>query len=238
MLTVRGGDVNGVSIPLVPPVTVTGLVRVVGAVPEKTKEIGEEEAEQSEGPPSCNVSLHPVGPQFSSPRPHFGQMTEGGAFAIPTVFAGEYRVRMDCTGGYVASALSESQDLLANPQIAVQPGIAPAPIEISLKPGGGTLDGKIEVSGAPMDAEVLLVPAFAASTGPIVTTFQSYFETKDPQEFRLSHLAPGDYSVYAFSDSKTIEFRKPGFLQALTGGRNVRIEDGKTTEITLTSLVR
>ncbi|MGO9096384.1 MAG: collagen binding domain-containing protein [Bryobacteraceae bacterium] len=238
VLNVSGGDVNGVSVPLVSSVAVTGLVRVIGALPAKSKEIGEDEAEQPEAPPSCNVSLHPVGRQSSFPWQNFGQMNEGGAFTIPRVFAGEYRVGIDCTGGYVASALSGSLDLLANPQITVQPGIAPSPIEISLNSGGGALHGKLEVSDAPRGGAVLLAPAFAASTGPVVAFLANYPDPKAPPEFEMSHLAPGEYLAYAFSDFRIVEFRKPGFLQALTGGTNVRIEDGKTTEITLASLVK
>ena len=51
-----------------------------------------------------------------------------------------------------------------------------------------------------------------------------------------SNLAPGNYVVYEVPDGRLsgLEFRNPAVLRTLTGGIAVRIEDGKTTEITLT----
>jgi hypothetical protein len=44
--------------------------------------------------------------------------------------------------------------------------------------------------------------------------------------------------VYTFSHFEDIEFRNPAFLQSLSGGVNVKIEDGRTAEITLRRVVK
>jgi hypothetical protein len=51
-------------------------------------------------------------------------------------------------------------------------------------------------------------------------------------------LAPGDYTAYAFSEWQQVEFRNPGFLQTLSGGESVRIEDGKETKVSITKVVK
>ena len=44
--------------------------------------------------------------------------------------------------------------------------------------------------------------------------------------------------IYAFSDAGSVEFRNPAVLQSLTGGTSVRIEDGKTSEVKLNTVVK
>jgi hypothetical protein len=48
---------------------------------------------------------------------------------------------------------------------------------------------------------------------------------------QFSNLAPGDYTVYELPRFDDAEYRNPTFLQALSGGTGVRIEDGKTAEV-------
>ena len=57
-------------------------------------------------------------------------------------------------------------------------------------------------------------------------------------EFMQPFLAPGEYVAYAFSERQQIEFRNPKFLQTLSGGVSVRIEDGEEQQITITNLVK
>jgi hypothetical protein len=165
-------------------------------------------------------------------------MEPGHEFSVPNVFWGQYRVRMECQSGHIVSALSGSSDLLSNPEISLQPGVAPPPIEIGLKLGGGEIHGKLEIHDAPVATGVLLVPAFAASTGPNASRASWDLGSHDVLQFSFSNLAPGDYLAYAVSDIQSVEYRNPAFLQALKGGTAVRVEDGKTAEVTLTSLVQ
>ena len=46
-------------------------------------------------------------------------------------------------------------------------------------------------------------------------------------------LPPGDYTVYGFADVSDIQLQDPSFLQSLSGGLGVYIEDQKTTKVTI-----
>jgi hypothetical protein len=219
-VTVKGGNIEGVSIALFPSIIVRGVVQVVGAQPK---------AENSE---SCTVMLFRPG----SPNSMVMQQGKNGEFTIPNVFTGQYRVDIDCTGGYATSAQSGSIDLLSTPRITVEPGVAPAPIEINLKPGGGTVKGKLAIDPKPTQGGILLVPTFSASTGPTFMTVGNWLGAPDASNFELRYLAPGDYIVYAFSTARDVEYRNPAFLQSLTGGVPVHIDDAQTTEVTIMSV--
>ncbi len=235
---VKGADANGVSIALSPAATVTGTVHLLGVAPDRQ---ANESAEAGVLAAIieldfCVVSLEVPGREPDGRR--VSQMQTGHEFSIQNVFPGQYRVGMECPRGHIVSALSGSSDLLSNPEITVQPGVAPPLIEIGLKPGGGEIHGKLEIHDAPAATGVLLVPAFGASTGPNVSRAFWDLGSDDVLQFSFSNLAPGDYLAYALSDTQSVEYRNPAFLQALKGGTAVLVEDGKTTEVTLTSLVQ
>ena len=255
MVTVSERDVNDVSVALSPAVAVHGVVRIVGA-PLKAKQMpgfdqarallntkeNDEEGDQ-DIEPSCSVSLHARsgGAQLQSASARRlrnpAAVENNGAFTIADVLPGLYSVRIECEGGYPTSVLSGGIDLLANRSLMISPGAAPAPIEIQLKPGGGSLTGELSVNPLPKTAGVLLVPAFN-STGPRIIEVGSNPESQEKAEFGQWFLAPGDYTAYAFSDWQQVEFRNPSFLQTLSGGESVRIEDGKEQKLSITRLVK
>ncbi|MGA2144077.1 MAG: carboxypeptidase-like regulatory domain-containing protein [Bryobacteraceae bacterium] len=239
-VTVKGEDVSGVALALSPPVTVTGTVRTIGASPNgkrRSAAVADEDVNDDDVlTPACSVSLKTPGH-----RTNVGQMGRGdanGAFRIGTVFSGEYRVVLQCEGGYPVSVQSGDTDLLTNPRLTIQPGVAPALIEVALKPGGGMIEGKLKVNPLPAQAGVLLVPTFSATTGPVLTVAMHSEDATDESVFEHSSLAPGDYLAYAFSTFGDLEFRDPFFLESLTGGVSVHVEDGKSSEVTLTRLVK
>jgi hypothetical protein len=185
----------------------------------------------------CFVSLLAAAPEtgvFSRPA----GLGQDGAFSIAGVFAGQYRLHVQCRSEYVLSAVSGGADLLSNPEIALEAGVQPAPIEITVKAGGGALRGRVQVSGAPPGTGVLLVPAFTPSAGPVTQLASRMAAPADELGFTFVNLAPGDYVAYAFSGIQSIEYRNPAFLNALRGGTSVRIEDRGTAAVTLRGLVK
>jgi hypothetical protein len=56
--------------------------------------------------------------------------------------------------------------------------------------------------------------------------------------FEARNLAPGSYMAYAFSNPDDIEFRNPQFLQSLSGGVLVQVEDGSEKNITIPAVTR
>jgi len=225
-IAVNGGDVNDISVTLSPPVSLQISERILGSVPEQPNDSDEPRM----GVPTCNISLHGSGPEQSLIGPAMPSNGSGGDQIIQNVFAGQYRVDVSCFGGYPLSIQSGGTDLFANPDITIQPGVAPPPIEISLKAGGGALIGHLEVDPRPANLGALIVPAFSRSTGAIPVPVGI-----GQQPFTWPYLAPGDYLVYLLLNPHQQEYREATFLQLLTGGVTVKIEDGKTSEVTLTS---
>ena len=234
-VTVNGGDTNGVSLGLAPAVSVSGTLHIDGPLPEIAAPRSTQWATPFRGAganPFCQVTLQTANESFLLMGTAHARQAE---FTIPNVFPGRYTVRLNCNGGYVVSAVSGSSDLLAEPVLTVPSGVAPPPIELVMKPGGGAIRGKLTVSSSSNSRALLLVPAFR-STGPVLVGGME--DDNGTLGFRGEYLAPGDYVAYTLADAANFEYRNPAVLRNLTGGTSVRIEDNKTTEIALTGEVK
>jgi hypothetical protein len=236
-VAVNGGDTNGVSVGLAPAVTVAGSVRVDGPIPENQENPPPAQFfNRRRGGPTCMISLR-SGREQSMPMGG-ALLGNGPEFTIPNVFAGQYEVRIQCRGGYAVSALAGGTDLLAQPVLTVSPGAAPAPIEVTMKPGGGSVHAK--APALPSDGgqpALLLVPAFS-STGPVIGFGMQWDDAGEAAGMQESNLAPGDYLAYALADANAVEYRNPSVLRNLGGGVSVRVEDNRTTEIALPGWVK
>lgn len=229
-VTIVDRDLSNVSLALSPGVTVKAVVHLVGSQARPSLDDSDVDVIAQAG---CQLSLR--GSSRSSDGTYgFTQDTEEELKALD-VLPGAYRLGISCFGGYVLSALSGSTDLLPNPTIVIQPGVAPEPIEITVKAGGGVIQGKLILNTVLPQPGVLLVPASSASTGPVMAPV---FESPDGVEFGFQALSPGDYAVYAFSQRDEVEYRNPVFLQSLTGGMNVHVDESGVKEINITSLSR
>jgi hypothetical protein len=120
---------------------------------------------------------------------------------------------------------------LTNPIITISKGATPT-IEVACQPGGGSLKARFAAE-TPSEGAVLLVPSFPAFTGPVLQHPPFAVPATEPYEAIFSGLAPGQYSVYGLSKFEGVDFRDAAFLQSLSGGTTVRIEDGKTTEVVI-----
>ena len=146
-------DVTGVSIALMAPSTVRGVMRSVGG-----------RADAIRYPNPCNVNLSKEWP----PKPdavYVPNWQQNGQFTLDDVFPGEYQVNFLCFGAYVQSASFGGVDLVRNPVVMI-PADAPLPsLEIYYTPGGGALQATFKDPAVPFGA-VLLVPDFPAANGP------------------------------------------------------------------------
>jgi hypothetical protein len=220
---VGGGDINGVSLTLAAPVDVKAVTRFTNTPPEPPQ--GMPRAIRGG---ACIVNLIRPGKSYTS---NWG---ESGESAVKSVQPGRYRVALRCFGTYVRSAVTGTQDLLANPELTIAPALAPAPVEIVATYGGGQMEGVITApaGGEEQNIQVLLVPAFTGNTGPqIIPAFQG-----EGNEFRFqtAGLAPGSYTVYAFLNRDDLEYRNPRFLESLSGGTTVLVEDKAQKSVRLT----
>lgn len=221
-LTVAGVDLGGISIALAPGVTINGSTHFVAAPGASAVSGG------GQFRAACSVDLREHRRRDSE---FVGIPEATGQFTMPDVFPGEYRVSIQCNGGYALSASFGNIDLLTNPIITITKD-ATRPIEIACQPGGGLLKARF-AGETPSGRAVLLVPSFPSFAGPVLIGPISATLPKLPGDVMFSGLAPGEYSVYGLSKSEDLDYHSAAFLQSLSGGTTVRIEDGKTTEVAI-----
>jgi uncharacterized protein (DUF2141 family) len=228
LFRVSEADVVNVAVALSPPVDIPIRVRYTNPEPatEKSPVIDDDERV-----PNCTASLIEELPDASARVAHPVSPEDG---YLRNVVPGNHRVLIGCFGAYVRSALAGTQDLLAVPVLTVSPD-SPAPsIEILATHGGGALT--VKTNSALIHStqfQVLLVPQFAASSGPQHREgFARNPGSTNEFNFEFSNLAPGTYAVYAFGNQEN-EFRNPAFLRTLSGGQTVEIEDDSNKVITI-----
>jgi hypothetical protein len=229
-VSVSDGDVNGLALILSGSVDLK--IAVAAGASAKPVRVRGDDGSDFELPtpqPGCQGTLSPI--DLRSALTYHANPPGDAIFH--DVLPGQYRLAIHCYGGYVGSVTSGSADLLANPTLRIQGGVAPAPIEVSLKEGGGILTVTVALDHPPEQMWVLLAPQSNASAGPQLQTVQG--GGKFPSRFM--NLVPGDYTVYAFSTDE-VEFRDPQFLQSLSGGASVKIEGDGEKQVTITSVVR
>jgi hypothetical protein len=238
-VNIANADVSSVSIALIAPYTVRGIMRSVGG-----------RADAIRYPNPCNVNLSKEWP----PKPdavHVPNWQQDGQFTLDNVFPGEYQVRFFCFGAYVQSASFGGVDLVRNPAVMIPADSSAPSLEINYTPGGGALQATFKDPAVPFEA-VLLVPDFPAANGAelqrvkrvsVTSPAANGPEWAQPNEllgappnqdmFQFSNLTPGDYTIYTFPKFEDVELRNPAFLRALSGGIRTRIEDGEVTQLTI-----
>jgi len=233
-VSVAGTDAVGVILPLYAPVDMPVMVRFTNSAPPAPHGglVGDSDDDEYRlvARDGCMVSLNAEQSNGSIRPPSIVFMRDN---FLRKVSPGKYRISIHCFEGYVRSALAGVQDLVANPVLTIEPGSAPLSIEILATHGGGTIAGRIDspILHSSRQIRLLLVPQFSSSTDPEVTDATS---PPDGQQntFNFFNLAPGSYTVYAFSDPD-FEYRNPAFLQSLSGGQSIQIDGTSKKEINI-----
>jgi len=231
-VSVTKSDVEDLELTMRAPVEIPVETVVTGAAVEPQ--------DSANGRPSrrigtfCRLSLHPSDGRSGVQEP--GGADRNSLRAEP----GRYRMVAFCFGGYAQSILWGTQDLLSDPFLEVRYGESPPPIVITASKGGGTVRGKLpeRKPDQPGMISVLIVPQFAASTGPLEQAIPEAMRESGGPGFEFANLAPGTYLVYAFAGRENLEYRNARFLQSLTGGVSVQVEDNSQKEITLSEVIR
>ncbi len=219
-VSVQNADVSGVWIDMVLAPTIQGVMRSVGGRADVIRLLD-----------PCNISLR----QRGHPDVVYVPAWKGdGQFSLEDVLPGDYNAELSCFGAYFKSALFGGADLLRNPALTVSPGLAAPPIEIAFTPGGGALLVRFKDPVQALKA-VLLVPSFPESTGPQLQRVHDFLLPLDQDMLQFSNLTPGDYTIYTLPRFEGVDFQSPGFLDALSGGTSVHVEDGETAERTITA---
>jgi len=225
-LIVNGSDVDGLRLTLQGPVDIPVNVRILGQpeTPQARAAVRSPDGNlQVWG--FCTLTLHGAASEPSRVRSAKGQSS-----ALP----GHYRVGVPCFNSYVVSATIGTSDLLTNPWITVSPGSPPGIIEIVARHGGGTIAGAIRLDQEPAGRirQVLAVPSVSSREPMLAPAFD-----QSGGQFFFNSLAPGDYTLYAFSTDQ-IEYRNPEFVRGLSGGEIVHVEDAATATVTITRVTQ
>lgn len=213
---VAGGDVEGLVVPLAPPVELRGVVRVEDAADAELSRVRIWLVPSADGPA--------MPPQATVQR--------DGSFRLPNVTRDTYRVRVAGIPGdlYLKSVRLAGQEILGRPADLAVPG---ATLEIVLAPGAGQIQGVVqEASGeAAFRCTVTLVP-----DPPAAERSDLYKATSCNADgrFRLTGVAPGAYKLYAWEAIESGAERDPEFLRGYEGqGVPVRIAEDAAESVQL-----
>jgi hypothetical protein len=166
----------------------------------------------------------------------FAQVSPTGEFSFPEVGAGEYDLVLGSTASaddlYVSAIRLGDSDALTD---GVRPDI-PGPLEIVLKPHGGTLScSVIGEKDDPVPAgHVLLIPdppkeRQLALMGECRTDANGTCE--------ILGITPGDYHAYAFPTQAEIDHRDPNAIKAFEKyGKPVKIGESERRDVELKTI--
>jgi hypothetical protein len=142
------------------------------------------------------IAVDAVGPRFTT---DYEPMRDAGDLTVRGVLPGKYFVRAQAMmGGYVQSLRCGGSDLLREPLMVAEGGIA-APIEVVVRDDSAQL--KVTVNGGKpgQSATVLLYPEGALLLSPthrMTSVKETYF----------APLAPGTYRVFAFDSIDGLDY--------------------------------
>lgn len=134
LVSVTGSDVTALALALSEGVDVP--ITLSGGTQAKTVRVPNPDGGDFDMPvpdPGCQASL--TSNDLRSAQNYHANPP--GVAIFRGVLPGQYRLTLNCFGGYIVSATSGTADLLANPTLRISGGVAPAPIEVSLKDGRG-----------------------------------------------------------------------------------------------------
>jgi uncharacterized protein (DUF2141 family) len=200
-------DVEGVILPIVNGITLTGSIRIDAS----KDELAQMQAQ------SGNVSLRGVrvqlmpleGVAFNSMN---ASTKEDGSFVIENVGPDKYRVSTIGApqGTWLKSIRAGDQETL-DTGVDVSSG-APGPIQIVFGFGGGQIDG--DVQGADQKpASASLVTLLPHPMKPDRNDLNRTSITDQNGRFTIKGIPPGEYRLYAWEDVESGAYADPEFLK-------------------------
>jgi Carboxypeptidase regulatory-like domain len=244
---VSASDVNDVMVTMAGPETLKGVVRTASS------------SGNVSGPPDCSLELSPAGlvvsgetlqtstgdmglkglmaatglaPGESESAPSANSASNQESheeFELPGVLPGRYRIRMDCTGGYVASARAGSSDLMAHDELTISPGAPPPEVEIVVSTDGGTVDVTAPKDQEGVSAWLVLLPDSGSEMHTRFTILRG--------KISLSGVAPGDYHAYAWTGSPyAFDYAEPGARQ-MWANRAVSVHVSERERVSVTAKI-
>jgi hypothetical protein len=143
------------------------------------------------------------------------QVDADGDFTFTDMLPGKYAFTLPTGGEYIESMRSGTTDVLAD-GLEVGAG-SPSELKITLRSGGGSIQGFVSGLQAGEAGTVVLVRSTGLAGIPnVVAAFNN--PSTGEASFYAGNLAPGQYSVYAWPSDQQVEYRNPDVLRSLSGG--------------------
>jgi len=168
----------------------------------------------------------------STPLPVSGRaptatVTPDGRFVFRNLSPGKYEVTVHAfPDSYVSSILSGTTDVQAEGLTIGRNG--PPDLKITLQPVGGRIEGLVESDHADGPFNVVLVHKQGAAQIPTVVRASQ-------GRFRAAGLAPGQYTLFAWHESRNLEYRNAWVLSGLAAyAVSLTLGQGEIKNIALT----
>ncbi len=221
---IRDKDVTGLSIELVPSVSVDGVLTIDGRAPGNTTVRVAIGAVGNPSPTYQGISARAVIPKG-----------DDGVFSIANVPQARYRLEMGAglpSDLYVADARVGAVSVF---DTGFEVGHEPlAPLQVSLRSGAGTVEGVVrDASNRPIpNATVVVVPPDMRRENRVLyKTAKSDASGK----FTVRGVAPGSYKLFSFLGLAGGEFYNARFLEKYEfRGKSISVAQGATTTEALT----
>jgi hypothetical protein len=213
---VSNANLEGITLVLGSPITLTGTIGIEGGNPFDFTRLG--------------LGLEPIDSGMGSGNP---QIKPDGTFAVPDVFDGSYRVRVSGypEGYYVKSVRAGGSEVLES-GLTVNRSQSPPRLEIVLSPDGGRVEGTVLKEQVPVaKALVVLGPDPAHRDRAEMYRIK---ETDMLGRFSLVGLPPGDYTLFAWEPVQGTSYVDPDYLQGFEGfGKPIHVEEGQQQAVQL-----
>ncbi len=224
-LEVGNANLEGLVLPVVPSVSVSGRIRVEGQT-------------TTQALPNVQVRLQPFEPgSFTfGPYPAVNRLNADGSFKLDNAVVDHYAVVVSGLpdGFYVKSVRSANVDVSTS-GLEIS-GTPPEPLDILVSPNAGQVTGAVQNPNTQQPAHgvnVVLIPQEKERREQ--SNFYRSSLTDSSGAFTFRNLPPGDYRVFAWEDVETGAWFDPDFMKPLESkGAPVTIREGSRESVAVT----
>lgn len=195
-VVIGAGEENHVTFRLDPAIDLTGTVKIEGQTMDAATRVVLS--------PGDNVPFQSGAPQ--------AQVKPDGTFDIPGVLPGVWDIGVQPLpdGGYIKSMRLGRQDVLTEEMI-----IGPETkdkLDIVVSTRGGILEGDVKTEPGESTAPAHVLVAPDGKFGGVMS-FYGFATSDEKGHFKLKHLTPGRYRIYAFDTLDSCDWCDPDFLK-------------------------
>ena len=221
-IQVGTADMEGFELHLLPPVEITGQIRIEGKTSDKLSQM--------------DVVLEGEGRSVESAA---GGTKEDGAFTLEGLEPGVYQISVNAPEDlYLKSVRWGERDVMQSGLDLTQGG-AGGGLIVVMSANRGQVEGVVEddQSTPAVAAVVALVPS-VPSGAPASKSLFKVAKTNPEGHFRMQAIAPGSYKLFAWEDADPSQVMyDPDFLKPFDAqGESVEIAEGSRKSVQLTPI--